>query len=226
MLVAAFFYSLVVVRMAGYARCLPAVQVRVWLGARPAACPAPCSACRARAGRLGCAARARPSARPELGAKHAAASPTWPEHQPPRHPTPRSPRLQIATGKSVVLGSLAMGSLALAAAGAAADGRGPAALWEGYADPAAWAALAWAGLGPGAVGSYLHVVGQRRVAPADAQIILSSKPLWAAALAWVLLGGEQLGPQTWAGGAALAAAGLVAATGDGGQAAAAAKKAD
>ena len=54
--------------------------------------------------------------------------------------------------------------------------------------------------------------GQRHVQPAEAQVIFSSKPLWAASLAWVLLGGEELGPLTWAGGAALAAAGLVAST--------------
>lgn len=50
------------------------------------------------------------------------------------------------------------------------------------------------------------------MAPAQAQVIFSSKPLWAAGLAWVLLGGEELGPLTWAGGAAVAAAGLVAST--------------
>ena len=54
--------------------------------------------------------------------------------------------------------------------------------------------------------------GQKYVAPAQAQVIFSSKPLWAAGLAWVLLGGEELGPLTWAGGAAVAAAGLVAST--------------
>lgn len=121
-----------------------------------------------------------------------------------------------------MLGSLALGSLALAAAGAAAEGRGLSSLWAGYDDPASWAVLAWAGLGPGAVASYLHVLGQRSVPPAETQIMLASKPLWAASLAWLLLGGETLGPQTWAGGAALAAAGLVAATGE----QAAAKKAD
>ena len=62
--------------------------------------------------------------------------------------------LQIATWKSVVLGSLALGALAVAAANA----DGLAALWGGYSDPASWAALGWAGLGPGALASYLHVM--------------------------------------------------------------------
>lgn len=122
---------------------------------------------------------------------------------------------QIATGKSVVLGLLALGSLGLAASSAAAEGHGLSSLWGGYGDLGSWAALGWSGLGPGAMASYLHVAGQRHVAPAEAQIIFSSKPLWAAGLAWLLLGGENLGPQSWAGGAALAAAGLVAAGGGG-----------
>lgn len=63
------------------------------------------------------------------------------------------PILQIATWKSVVLGSLALGALGIAAANA----DGLAGLWGGYTDPASWAALGWAGLGPGALASYLHV---------------------------------------------------------------------
>lgn len=53
----------------------------------------------------------------------------------------------------MVLGSLALGALAVAAANA----DGLATLWGGYTDPASWAALGWAGLGPGALASYLHV---------------------------------------------------------------------
>ncbi len=56
------------------------------------------------------------------------------------------------------------------------------------------------------------VQGQKHVPPAEAQVIFSSKPLWAAGLAWVLLGGEELGPLTWVGGTTLAVAGLIAST--------------
>jgi hypothetical protein len=55
--------------------------------------------------------------------------------------------------------------------------------------------------------------GQKDIAPAEAQVIFSSKPLWAVGLAWLLLGGEELGPLTWAGGGALVAAGLLASSG-------------
>lgn len=56
--------------------------------------------------------------------------------------------------------------------------------------------------------------GQKTVAPAQAQVIFSSKPLWSAGLAWFLLGGEELGPMTWVGGATLVVAGLIASSGD------------
>lgn len=55
--------------------------------------------------------------------------------------------------------------------------------------------------------------GQKDVPPAEAQVIFSSVPLWSAAFAWLLLGGEQLGPLTWVGGSTLVAAGLVASSG-------------
>lgn len=45
--------------------------------------------------------------------------------------------------------------------------------------------------------------------PAEASVVFSSKPLWAAGLAWLLLGGEELGPLTWVGGATLMSAGLL-----------------
>lgn len=48
------------------------------------------------------------------------------------------------------------------------------------------------------------------MAPAQAQVIFSSKPVWAAGLAWLVLGGEELGVLTWLGGGVLMAAGLLA----------------
>lgn len=75
------------------------------------------------------------------------------------------PPLQIATWKSVVLGSLALGALGIAAANA----DGLAGLWGGYTDPASWAALGWAGLGPGALASYLHVTVRFAGCPCEAQ---------------------------------------------------------
>ncbi len=49
--------------------------------------------------------------------------------------------------------------------------------------------------------------------PGEAQVIFSTTPLWAAAFSWLLLGGGQLGGLTWAGGASIVVAGLLASTG-------------
>lgn len=66
-----------------------------------------------------------------------------------------------------MLGTLALGAMLVAYA--AAEGEGPSALWGGYADPASWLILLWAGLGPGALASYLHV--QVRSAWAAAAVV-------------------------------------------------------
>ena len=34
--------------------------------------------------------------------------------------------------------------------------QGPAMLWQGYREPAAWIALVWSALGPGALAAYLQ----------------------------------------------------------------------
>ena len=34
--------------------------------------------------------------------------------------------------------------------------QGPALLWQGYQEPAAWIALVWSALGPGALAAYLQ----------------------------------------------------------------------
>lgn len=69
----------------------------------------------------------------------------------------RARALQLVTGKSLVLSGLGIAALAAAAASAAAQGQGLESLWGGWHEPASWAALLWAGLGPGAMASYLHV---------------------------------------------------------------------
>lgn len=120
------------------------------------------------------------------------------------------PSVQIATGKTLVLAGAALSSLAVAASSLAARGTPLTTLWEGWGDLPTWGILAWSAVGPGALAAYLHVKGQAAVPPAEAQVIFSSVPLWSAGFAWVLLGGEQLGPLTWVGGGVVVAAGLVA----------------
>ncbi|GAB4814293.1 hypothetical protein N2152v2_001339 [Parachlorella kessleri] len=123
------------------------------------------------------------------------------------------PTLDLAAGKSLALAGAALLSLLVVAAGTARQGQPLSGLWEGWADPAAWAVLAYLAAGPGVLGSYLQVRGLRDVPPGEAQVIFSTTPLWAAAFSWLLLGGEQLGGLTWAGGASIVVAGLLASTG-------------
>ncbi|GLI69105.1 hypothetical protein VaNZ11_013652 [Volvox africanus] len=72
------------------------------------------------------------------------------------------------------------------------------------------ALLLWAGLGPGALSSYLQVLGQQTVPPAQAQVLFSSTPLWSALIAQLLLPGEAMGPLAWFGGAIMLGASLLA----------------
>ncbi|KAG2442627.1 hypothetical protein HXX76_002712 [Chlamydomonas incerta] len=72
------------------------------------------------------------------------------------------------------------------------------------------ALLLWAGLGPGALSSYMQVLGQTIVPPAQAQVLFSSTPLWAALMAGLLLPGESMGPLAWLGGAVMLGASLLA----------------
>lgn len=53
--------------------------------------------------------------------------------------------------------------------------------------------------------------GQASVSPTSAQAIYATTPLWSAMLSAALLREEVGGPLTWAGGAAVVAAGLLAA---------------
>ncbi|GFR41052.1 hypothetical protein Agub_g1695, partial [Astrephomene gubernaculifera] len=79
-------------------------------------------------------------------------------------------------------------------------------------NPRTAAALLWAGLGPGALSSYLQAVGQQTVPPAQAQVLFSSTPLWSALLARLLLPGEEegMGGLAWLGGGVMLAASLMA----------------
>ncbi|PSC76827.1 GPI mannosyltransferase 2 isoform A [Micractinium conductrix] len=121
--------------------------------------------------------------------------------------------VQLAFGKALALTAVAAGGLALQASSIAAQGQPLEALWPGWASPQAWAVVAWAALGPGALASVLHVKGQSLVSPSAAQIVFCTIPIWSALLAAAVLPGEPVGQGTWLGGAVVAAAGLVAATG-------------
>ena len=129
--------------------------------------------------------------------------------------------LQLSRGKATFLTAVSVAALGLQTGQQAAAGQpvagALAALWPGWQQPEGWAILLWVALGPGALGSVLHVRGQSLASPTAAQIAFCTVPLWSAALATATLPGETISAGTWAGGATIAAAGLVAALAPGGQ---------
>ena len=82
-------------------------------------------------------------------------------------------------------------------------------LWPGVFSLVAWACLAFSAVGPGAVGDVLQSQAQDKVDASQANVLLSSEPLFAALLAMVLLG-ERMSGTTVAGGGLIIVASLVA----------------
>lgn len=119
--------------------------------------------------------------------------------------------LQLALGKSTFLTAVATTAAGVCAARLAAAGQPVTALWPGWRQPAGWAIMLWAALGPGALASVLHVRGQSIVPPAPSRIILGGVPLWAALISSAVLREERVGLITCVGGALIAAAGMTAA---------------
>ncbi len=77
--------------------------------------------------------------------------------------------------------------------------------------PASYALVTFSALGPGAAATFLQTRGQSTVPATTAQVIYSLTPIWGAVSAQVLLGDEGLGPLSWAGGAGMVVASLMAA---------------
>ena len=80
-----------------------------------------------------------------------------------------------------------------------------AALWPGIASGAAWAALLYSGIVPGAVADVLQARGQAKVRAAEAQVLLAAEPLWTAVFGAGLLH-EHMSPRDWAGAALIVGA--------------------
>ncbi|CAL8460827.1 g358 [Coccomyxa elongata] len=118
--------------------------------------------------------------------------------------------LELAASKSLALATISLGWIGISAANQVVSHESLVALWEGYADPAAWLVLLWSALGPGALAAYLQTRGQSKVPAAQAQIIFSSLPLWSALFAALLLHGEKMGIYGWLGGLIILLAGIVA----------------
>lgn len=79
---------------------------------------------------------------------------------------------------------------------------------DGLNTPLGWSLLAYSALGPGAFATFLQAKGQSTTPAAQAQVILSSTPIWSAIVAALVLSGEGVGSMTWAGGALILLAGV------------------
>jgi drug/metabolite transporter (DMT)-like permease len=75
-------------------------------------------------------------------------------------------------------------------------------LWPGFVSGAAWAALAYSALVPGALADVLQARAQTKVSAAEASVLLAAEPLWTALLGAACLG-ERMGGRGWAGAALL-----------------------
>lgn len=82
-----------------------------------------------------------------------------------------------------------------------------------FASTACLAVLLWVGLGPGALAAFLQATGQKSVPPAQAQVIYSTTPLWAAGCAALVLdaGSETMGFVAWLGGVIMLGSSLMTA---------------
>ncbi|GIL83314.1 hypothetical protein Vretifemale_12150, partial [Volvox reticuliferus] len=125
----------------------------------------------------------------------------------------RFPPLDLAAASALVYAVLAMVWLLVEVLGSPNGGTSDYAVaMLLLRDNATLGMLLWAGFGPGALSSYLQVLGQRVVPPAQAQMLYSSAPFWSALIAQILLRGRDgaMGPLAWLGGGVMLSASLIA----------------
>ena len=82
-------------------------------------------------------------------------------------------------------------------------------MWLGWRDLRAWGLLLFSAVGSGALAGVLQQKGQATLSASEANIILSSEPIWAGLCAWLLLG-ELLSPRENIGGLIIFFATIVA----------------
>lgn len=146
------------------------------------------------------------------------------------HHAPRFKPVQLATAKTVVLAAASIswllisnssgngGSAGDAAAVAATATSGGVPSWLHLPDmlthgPGALL-LVYSAVGPGALATFLSARGQSAVPAAEAQVLYSLTPVWAALFAAATLSGEEMGGGGWAGAAVILVATLVVAVAD------------
>ena len=132
-------------------------------------------------------------------------------------PAPRFNSIDLTAVKKITLGAISFGWFLLSAHASTSDV--PASGLGGQLGElgitgrtaASYALVTFSALGPGAGATFLQTRGQSKVPATAAQVIYSLTPIWGAVFAQILLGDEGLGPLSWAGGAGVLAASLLAA---------------
>lgn len=115
----------------------------------------------------------------------------------------------IQAAKNVLLG---LGFSAWLASDMLVKGGTLAEQWPGADDPRVWICVLLSAVFGGLLGDLLQAVGGKAMPAAEANVILTSEPLWAAGLTALLLN-ERLGSIVYAGGALLIGAGVIATVG-------------
>lgn len=122
--------------------------------------------------------------------------------------------LELSTASTTTLGLLSLGWVA---ASILSRADGPhyelMVIDNMLASAACVLTLIWVGLGPGALAAYLQATGQKSVPPAQAQVIYSTTPLWAAGFALLALDAsdEAMGSIAWVGAAIMLGSSLMTA---------------
>jgi drug/metabolite transporter (DMT)-like permease len=125
----------------------------------------------------------------------------------------RFPAVQLQTAKTAFGAALFGAWLAGDVATGSAD---VAALWPGWARPLPWGILLFNAVVPGALADVWCVKAIGRVSATTADVILSMECVFAAAIAFLLLG-ERLGPRGFCGAAFLIAAAILAVAAESGK---------
>eukprot|EP00197_Chlamydomonas_leiostraca_P014654 CAMPEP_0202866508 /NCGR_PEP_ID=MMETSP1391-20130828/7791_1 /ASSEMBLY_ACC=CAM_ASM_000867 /TAXON_ID=1034604 /ORGANISM="Chlamydomonas leiostraca, Strain SAG 11-49" /LENGTH=465 /DNA_ID=CAMNT_0049546461 /DNA_START=308 /DNA_END=1705 /DNA_ORIENTATION=- len=122
--------------------------------------------------------------------------------------------LKLSTASTCSLGLLSLAWVVSSVIGRTDGFANELAVLDGMlASPSCLAVLLWVGLGPGALAAFLQATGQKSVPPAQAQVIYSTTPLWAAGFAILALDAsdEAMGSIAWLGAAVMLGSSLMTA---------------
>ena len=85
-------------------------------------------------------------------------------------------------------------------------------LWQGWQNLAAWALLFYSAMAPGILADVLHQIGQKKLSPSNASVILSMEPIFSSICAMIVLDEQPTAKESLGGGLILIAALLVSTT--------------